>query len=247
MFFLLKNKISLILIAALIFTSGCTSSHWKSSYREALRLIDENAPMEKILEQLNLAIREEPDNLAHLSSRAHLYFDKGDYDLAIADFNNVLKKNPGDSYTLYLRALANGKLNHLDAAFADCRKAIELNPQSDQYHAGLSLCFIARKNYSDALKEIDKAIALAPRFQRWHYMRGMILSLQGNKAAAENEFESTIVFTKSRSSGAPEEIHFNGEVEYQRCTKLQQADLGKLWHYGGQWEPDGVREFYAPK
>ena len=56
-------------------------------------------------------------------------YEKGDYQGAIADFNNALDINPQLDYAYNSRGNAKGDLKDYQGAIADYSKAIEINPE----------------------------------------------------------------------------------------------------------------------
>ena len=67
--------------------------------------------------------------------RGAAYFDKGEYDKAIADCTEAIRLNPKDAKFYYNRGNAYGRKGEYDKAIADCTEAIRLDPK----HA-LSYC-----------------------------------------------------------------------------------------------------------
>ena len=63
------------------------------------------------------------------SNRGNAYFDKHDYDRAIADLNQAIKLNPNSVRAYYDRGIAYGAKGDPDHAIADFDDAIKLDPQ----------------------------------------------------------------------------------------------------------------------
>ena len=117
----------------------------------------------------------------------------GDFDGAIADFNQVIeidKIYPANvqSASYMTRGVAFQKKGDLDAALADFNKAIKL--QSDnvfayQNRAGL---YEKRNEVDQAIADYSKAIKLNSKFPFAYRGRGLLLLKQGKDAEAEADF-----------------------------------------------------------
>lgn len=68
-----------------------------------------------------------PDDVEALTYKADEVLEMGEAQWAFNLCNQALLINPQYPYALYQRACANATLNHLDAAFDDLKKAIELS------------------------------------------------------------------------------------------------------------------------
>ena len=74
------------------------------------------------------------------NNRGNAYTDKKDYQHAIADYDEALKRNPHYAAALHNRAIARAESGDKDGAIADYREALKSQP-------GL-------KKAADALKEL---------------------------------------------------------------------------------------------
>src|SRR5438876_11417310 len=117
----------------------------------------------------------------------------GDFDGAIADFNEVIKIDKifpenVQSATYLNRGLAFQKKGDLDAALADFNKANKLssnNVYAYQNRAGLHE---KRKEIDEALADYNKAIKVNSKFPFAYRGRGLLLLAQGKDTEAESDF-----------------------------------------------------------
>ena len=116
-----------------------------------------------------------PDDRTSRFTRGFAYLKKGELDKAMADFNEVLRRDPefGEAYRERGHALA--FKGELDKALADLNKAIEMVP--DDYEA--FFCrgdAYARKGELDkAIADYDQAIKLDPAFAEAYFNRALAL------------------------------------------------------------------------
>ena len=72
-----------------------------------------------------------PDDAAALLDRGNAYFEKGDYDQAIADYDKAIQLMPDDALLYLLRGLAQRELGKNTEAIADLKKSVELTSNPD--------------------------------------------------------------------------------------------------------------------
>ena len=145
----------------------------------------------------------------------------GDFDGAIADFNEVIKIDKifpenVQSATYLNRGLAFQKKGDLDAALADFNKAIKLssnNVYAYQNRAGLHE---KRKEIDEALADYNKAIKLNSKFPFAYRGRGLILLKQGKDSEADADFAKYLQLYPDGKDSLEKEIE---EVKLKRVAK----------------------------
>jgi len=144
----------------------------------------------------------------------------GDFDGAIADFNQVIEIDKifpenVQSGSYLNRGLAFQKKGDFDAALADFNKAIKLqsnNFYAFQDRAGL---YDKQNQLDKALADYSKAIKLASNFAPAYRGRGMILLKQGKDSEAEADFTKYV------------ELFPNGKDSLEREKKKIKDELAK--------------------
>jgi tetratricopeptide (TPR) repeat protein len=91
--------------------------------------------------------------------RAQVYYQKRDYDRAIADLDEVLQHNPTAS-ALKLRGNAYAKKADYENAGADYSRAIQLTPQDSDLYVGRADCLFYRGDAAHAFADYSQAIQL---------------------------------------------------------------------------------------
>jgi tetratricopeptide (TPR) repeat protein len=87
---------------------------------------------------------------------------KGDYDKALADYNQAVKLNGKYAWAYQNRGDLFRLLGRHDLAVADFRRTLECSPQTALAHYGLSLVYRAKNDLKKAEEHYRKALALAP-------------------------------------------------------------------------------------
>src|SRR5439155_1349987 len=136
------------------------------------RAISEGASDKKILESV-------------YANRGNGYVAKGDFRLAIADFDVVIRLNPNLAPPYSNRGNAFSAKNDFDRAMRDYDQAIRLIPNQPQLYLNRGNGHFARKELALAIKDYDQAIALAPNFALAFKNRG-ISKLQSGDTAGGN-------------------------------------------------------------
>ncbi len=94
------------------------------------------------------------------SQSAKFRWDLGDYEGAIADYNEVIKANPQDAQAYFLRGNANYDLGDISAAIEDYNKTININPQQAEAYYQLGNAYDDLKNKQHAVENFRKAADL---------------------------------------------------------------------------------------
>lgn len=102
------------------------------------------------------------DDALFYYSRGLAYYEKRDYDRAIADFSRIIQFEPNIAYVYTARAKAYLSLLTLDAAIADYDKAIELDPNNPETYRERGVAFYLNNDTDLAIADYSKAIELDP-------------------------------------------------------------------------------------
>jgi tetratricopeptide (TPR) repeat protein len=100
-------------------------------------------------------------------------FKKGQYDQAIAKFNQAIQLDPKYAIAYDNRALVEFLNKSPDKALADVNKAIELNPKIASAYYLRRLISFSHENYKKAIVDYNKAIEINPKFVVAYNNRGL--------------------------------------------------------------------------
>jgi SpoVK/Ycf46/Vps4 family AAA+-type ATPase len=101
------------------------------------------------------------------------YYEKGDYDKAIENYNMAILLNPVFSEAYFNRALSYYQLKNFDKSIADYTKSMELDPQNPIIYNNRGDAFYRKQDFQSAVKDYDKAIQLNPNYLKAFYNRGL--------------------------------------------------------------------------
>lgn len=120
------------------------------------------------------------------------YFKTGDLKSAEEVFGNMQKANPSDFKSdLYLGHVSN-EAGRLDEARAHYNSAVKKNPMSVEALVSLADLQIKNQNYTDAAKNLAKAIALGDNRPQVHYNYILALMNDNNEASIKAALKTAL-------------------------------------------------------
>ncbi len=134
------------------------------------------------------------------------YFERGvarymlqDYTGALADFNEVIIRNPKNGEAYLYRGRCKKELKDTKSAIADFEKALKLNPESPNYYLQKGFSKGQSKDFTGALESFDKAIELKPSLPEAYLGRGDSKAQMGNYSAAIADYDAAIGLDKNNA------------------------------------------------
>ena len=124
-------------------------------------------------------------------NRGNAYREKGDYDGAIADYDQAIKLNQSYTAALNNRGLANASKGNQAAAIADFGTAISLEPKNAIRYYNRAGVYVDRaiasdhdqalKDYGEAIKDYNQAVELDPNSASAYNNRGVAYANRGEQ------------------------------------------------------------------
>ncbi|UFZ04353.1 caspase family protein [Bradyrhizobium ontarionense] len=112
--------------------------------------------------------------------RGSAYYDKGEYEIAIADFNDAVKSGPPSGTIFHNRGNAYRGTSDYAKAIADYDQAIKLTPKSALSWQNRGIAKEALGDLDGALTDINEAIRLDPALASPLINRSVIWRAKGN-------------------------------------------------------------------
>lgn len=147
--------------------------------------------------------------------RAIAWKEKGELDLAIADYGEMLKLKP-NAITYNNRGLAWRAKKDYDKAIADYNQAIRLNPSYTTAYNNRGNAWRDKEDYDKAIADYSEAIRLDPN-------NAMAYNNRGRAWSSKKEFDKAIE-------------DFDGAIHLDPNDALAYIDRGSAWHYKQQYE-----------
>jgi tetratricopeptide (TPR) repeat protein len=90
------------------------------------------------------------------------YSQKGDYDLALEEFNRALAIDQRSAEIYNNRGITYSKKGEYDLAIADFKKALEIKPESAEFNYNLGITYAKKGQLELGLSKVNKAIEINP-------------------------------------------------------------------------------------
>ncbi|NEQ75011.1 MAG: serine protease [Okeania sp. SIO2C9] len=126
-------------------------------------------------------------NAAIYISQGIIYTIQGQYDKAIADFNQAIRLNPKYAEVYIARGAAYGIQGKYEKALTDFNQAIRLNPKHAEAYNGRASVYYEQGEYEKAIADFNQAIRLNPKHAEAYNGRASVYYEQGEyeKAIAD--------------------------------------------------------------
>ena len=151
-------------------------------------------------------------------NRGAAYQTKGDYDRAIADYDEVIRLNPDAVHAYNNRGVAyNAKGDH-DRAIANYDQVIRLNPEHDKAYNNRGVSYQRKGHHDRAIADYDQAIRVNPKLAKAYDNRGTAYDKKGNLGRGIADYNQAIRL----SPKSPDVYYLRGNA-YQKQGNLSRA------------------------
>ncbi|MGD1085937.1 MAG: tetratricopeptide repeat protein [Verrucomicrobiota bacterium] len=138
------------------------------------------------------ALECDPNNSTGLDEMGFAFFQKGDFDKAIAQYQMALKIKPDFARALGNLGAALLAKGDLAGAIAQSGKALELDPDYADAHMNLGVALAKSGRPQEAIAQYRKALELKPGAEEAHVDLGLTLLSLGRVEAAIAEFRRAL-------------------------------------------------------
>ncbi|MDR0456536.1 MAG: tetratricopeptide repeat protein [Treponema sp.] len=147
------------------------------------------------IKELTKAIGLDPSNAYNYHGRGNVYFAKGDYDRAIADYTQTIRLDPkwAGAIVYYQRGNAYSNKYDYDRAIADYSEAIRINPNNNLYaYANRGDAYAHKYDYDRAIADYTQAIRIDPNYADAYKYRGDAYAHKGDNDRAIADYTQAI-------------------------------------------------------
>jgi len=142
------------------------------------------------IKNLTAAIEIMPDSLSLYNTRGVFYDRIGEIEKAINDFTFAIDNTKDDKYKAHLLANRGGNKSRImdfEGAYADCKKAVELDPNNLDAYNNLAIACDESGRPDETLVFLEKIIEIDPEYVPGYINLGFKYSLM-------NEHEKAITY-----------------------------------------------------
>jgi tetratricopeptide (TPR) repeat protein len=152
----------------------------------------EEGELEWALQDLNDALRLEPDKAAYLSARGMVYDALREYDRAIRDFGEAIRRDSGEALSFNGRGMAYKAKKDYDKAISDYTEAIRLDPRLSDVPFNRGNAYKAKKDYDRAVSDYAEAIRLDPKWSDAYFNRANAYKARKDYDQAARDYAEVI-------------------------------------------------------
>lgn len=174
------------------FTIALTNGEWLWIENKGGWLWDkETVPFETAIQETTARVSKEP-SAENLHLRGIAYAAHAQYDNAIADYTESLKKKANNAGVLNNRGQSWYMKGDYDKAVSDFSMAIRVDSKHFVAMNNRALCRIALREYTDALNDLNAAIKLNSEYPEALNNRGVVHSRHGDYKSAIADFSAAL-------------------------------------------------------
>lgn len=134
-------------------------------------------------------IRSDRENTWAWYNRAHAWWDLGEFDNALKDFDECIRLSPDDEVAYSSRGMTWMAKKEYDRAIKDFTEAIRLKPDIPFPYCYRGNCFQIKRNLDKALADYAEAIRVDPDFVSAIIDRGTLWHFKKEYAKAIQEYD----------------------------------------------------------
>jgi len=167
------KKVALLITVALVFSSAPLFAQSAKTLLENGKKQFEQKNYDGAIEELTAAIGKNKKLVEAYEYRGLAYYNKKDYDKAIADYDEAIKLKPKDTATnTYRRGDAYFNKKDYDQAITDYTEAIKLDPKYSSAYNNRGNAYFNKKDYDKAIADYTEAIKVNPKYSNAYFYRG---------------------------------------------------------------------------
>jgi tetratricopeptide (TPR) repeat protein len=148
-------------------------------------------PSNREVPTVNLLFTELSDYPVYLN-RGGAYLSKGDYDHALADFNQAIKLQPDGVFAYVNRVAVYFAKQDFDRALADINQVIKLQPDFALAYLKRGSVYYFKGDSDRALADLNQAIKLQPDFALAYLSRGAVYMKRDDNDRAIADFSQAL-------------------------------------------------------
>jgi protein O-mannosyl-transferase len=161
-------------------------------YNNLANALTAQGRVDEAIEQLGIALKQEPDNASALRNRGAAFEKKGLLDEAIEQYRLALSVSPGDAVAHYNLGVAYNKKGFTDMAIEQFLFAIKLDANYSDAYNNLGVAYGNKGLLDEAIEQLRAALKLNPGSFDAHNNLGFALGKKGSMAEALAELSVAV-------------------------------------------------------
>lgn len=153
------------------------------------------------MEDCRIALLTWPNHAPAFEYRGLMHLDRGEFEEALADANQLVRLKPDYRLAYDIRATAYFKTNQTEKALEDYRKCVQLTPTDHRSFYNIGLILYSFKKYDEAINNLSTAININPLGNYYVYR-----ALCYQKIGDLNKAKADALSARQRNAGIPDEL-----------------------------------------
>jgi tetratricopeptide (TPR) repeat protein len=177
--------------------------------------------------------------------RANAYYEKGEYDRAIEDYDQAIRLNPKHADAFSNRGVAYSRKGDYDRAIENYNEAIRLNPKHAGALYGRGNAYRRKGDYDRAIENYDEAIQLSPKHANAFSNRGVAYARKRDyDRAIENYDEAIRLNPKHVNAFYNRGNAYRHKGDYDRAIENYDEAIRLNPKHGDAYSNRGLVRFY---
>jgi tetratricopeptide (TPR) repeat protein len=168
---------------------------------------------------------------------------KGDYDKAIASYNQALTINPNHADAYNNRGLAWAKKGAFDKALADFSQSLAVNPKEAIAYYNRGEVWEDKGDYRKAIADYTQSLAIDPQYAHAYIDRGVAWAKTGEYGKAIADYNQALAIDPKDAKACnnlawlyatcPDKKYRDGKKAFENASKGYQLDYANHWYAFG--------------
>lgn len=137
-------------------------------------------------------ISKSPHKARGYNNRGLAYYQKGDFILAMSDYNHAIDIDPNYATAYFNRGRDYAQQGDSDQTMTDYNKAIEINPGTADVYTDRGILYAQQGDFIQATKDFTRGIEINPKDAKAYYNRGLSCAKQGDLIQAVLDYNKAI-------------------------------------------------------
>ena len=173
-----------LILLSLALTGTAESDTFKTNAQHCIGSSDDDRTISACTWLLDSGRMSESSKPIAFNNRGLAYYNKGQHDRAIADFDEAIRLRPDYPLAYSNRGNAYDEKGQYDRAIQDYDEAIRQRPDFAEAYFNRAYVRENKRQYERAIADYSEAIRLNPDYADAYGNRGMVYLATGNRAAA---------------------------------------------------------------
>lgn len=201
---------------------------------------------EKAIDEFNKVLDLDPNYTDVYNQLGYTFASMGDFDKAIESMKRYAALSPGDANPLDSIAEVYFAMGDVDAAISKFEEVQAIKPEFQAVDWRLGYAYALAENYSEAIRVLDKHLAMYPHSLTWYYwMRGLYRYFQGQVRQAWQDLQRSYEVADSIGNRRDKQNveRFRGWIYYE-LGKFESGRIAMQTFVKGRLEVNPVGKSY---